>query len=191
MEPAVLEPPAYEPFDSKSLLFRPATLSDLDRIYELEAAGYPSDEAASREKLEFRIENAPELFLVATSSSDDDGADRLVAYVCSTRSTAKQLTHDSMSKHEPEGSTVCIHSVCVDKKLWRNRIASRLLSAYLRLMIGLEPTVESVRLICKEDLVNLYEVAGFYTVGPSKVVHGQDPWLEMACDRDEFEAMYG
>jgi len=37
-----------------------------------------------------------------------------------------------------------------------------------------------VRLLCKEELVPLYAASGFRLVGPSPVVHGQDPWMEMA-----------
>lgn len=36
-----------------------------------------------------------------------------------------------------------------------------------------------MRLICKQQLVPLYEGAGFAMVGPSPVVHGKDPWFEM------------
>lgn len=38
-----------------------------------------------------------------------------------------------------------------------------------------------MRLICKEPLVPLYAKAGFREVGPSPVVHGADPWIEMVA----------
>jgi hypothetical protein len=42
-----------------------------------QAAGYPEDEAATREKLQFRIEQAPNAFLLATTSGGG-GADEIV-----------------------------------------------------------------------------------------------------------------
>lgn len=39
--------------------------------------------------------------------------------------------------------------------------------------------LQSLLLICKEPLVPLYEKGGFRVVGPSDVVHGADPWIEM------------
>lgn len=74
---------------------------------------------------------------------------------------------------------LAIHSVCVDAAHRRQGVASRLLRAYLAYVQGTTPQLREVRLICKEQLVPLYGGAGFAMVGPSCVVHGQDPWLEM------------
>lgn len=38
-----------------SVFFRPPTLEDLHVIYEIEVQGYPADEAATLEKLQYRI----------------------------------------------------------------------------------------------------------------------------------------
>eukprot|EP00965_Chrysotila_dentata_P196713 6177751-Pleurochrysis_carterae.AAC.7 len=42
--------------------FRPVTLDELDTAYRIEAASYPSDEAASREKLHMRLTKASDYF---------------------------------------------------------------------------------------------------------------------------------
>ena len=47
---------------------------------------------------------------------------------------------------------------------------------------------ERVLLICKEQLVCLYEAAGFNNLGPSDVVHGQDPWILMGCSLPPSES---
>ena len=39
-----------------------------------------------------------------------------------------------------------------------------------------------VLLICKQYLQPLYAQAGFTLIGPSAVVHGQDPWFEMRLE---------
>lgn len=41
------------------------------------------------------------------------------------------------------------------------------------------PTLQEVRLICKDNLIRLYEGAGFSLVGPSDIEHGKDRWFEM------------
>jgi hypothetical protein len=46
-------------------------------------------------------------------------------YVCGTCSSAATLTHESMSRHEPEGRLLCIHSVCVAEARRRKGVATR------------------------------------------------------------------
>jgi hypothetical protein len=64
----------------------------------------------------------------------------------------------------------------------------RLLQSYLTYVQATSPGIKEVRLICKEEMVPLYEGAGFTLVGPSPVVHGQDPWLEFACALGDGDA---
>ena len=61
---------------------------------------------------------AREAFLVAmkqSSASNGDscpsGHEAMVGYICGTLSAAEKLTHESMSRHDPEGDMLCIHSV--------------------------------------------------------------------------------
>jgi guanine nucleotide exchange factor len=80
------------------IYFREARLSDLDRIHTLEAAGYPEDEAASYEKLKFRLTHAEGLFLAAVVRGPSDTPlenpkDVLIGYICSTLTTSPTLTH--------------------------------------------------------------------------------------------------
>ncbi|KAL4425741.1 hypothetical protein ABPG75_009757 [Micractinium tetrahymenae] len=170
---------AYEPAPLE--FFRPATLEDLDRITALEAAGYPPDEAASRERLEYRLKHAGAQFLAAVcpAAAAEDGRLEVIGFVCGTLSCADKLTEESMGAHEPEGDLLAIHSVCVDAAHRRGGVASRLLRAYLSYVQGTTPGLREVRLICKERLIPLYAGVGFQMVGPSDVVHGKDPWFEM------------
>ncbi|GLC71902.1 hypothetical protein PLESTF_001179100 [Pleodorina starrii] len=113
----------------------------------------------------------------------DGGADpEVVGYVCGTCTNAGRLTHDSMATHDPEGSLLCIHSVVVEAALRRKGLATRLLRAYVLYVQATTPNLRAVRLICKQDLIGLYEKAGFRLLGPSDVVHGRDPWFEMALE---------
>jgi GNAT superfamily N-acetyltransferase len=154
------------------------------RCAELEAAGYPADEAASPERLAYRQRHAGDFFWVAHDGTAADGVDGVVGFVCGTLSRADALTAETMGAHDPEGTTLCVHSVCVAHAARRRGVASSLLRAYLRLLPGVAPALRSVRLIAKPHLTPLYLRAGFALVGPSPVVHGEDAWLEF-CHRFE------
>ncbi|KAL0042704.1 hypothetical protein WJX79_008208 [Trebouxia sp. C0005] len=127
----------YQVIPEDLIFFRPVEPTDLSRIKKLEAAGYPTDEAASPAALEFRASQASDLFMVAVASGSVNNAqhlaDTLVGYTCGTLTTADALTHESMSRHDPEGQTLCIHSVCVAAEHQRKGIARRMLKAYLQL----------------------------------------------------------
>eukprot|EP00955_Chlamydomonas_euryale_P038645 351146-Chlamydomonas_euryale.AAC.1 len=65
----------------------------------------------------------------------------------------RQLTHDSMSTHEPDGTTLCIHSVCVAQPHRRRGVASAALRAYINYVRATSPHLRQVRLISKQYLV--------------------------------------
>lgn len=54
----------------------------------MEEASYPPDEAASRERLQYRLANAGDVFMVACSTTE------VVGFVCATLSNSQQMTHD-------------------------------------------------------------------------------------------------
>eukprot|EP00244_Chara_vulgaris_P013382 TRINITY_DN7576_c0_g1_i2.p1 TRINITY_DN7576_c0_g1~~TRINITY_DN7576_c0_g1_i2.p1 ORF type:complete len:209 (-),score=18.92 TRINITY_DN7576_c0_g1_i2:292-918(-) len=160
------------------IYYRPAHEDDLPRINALEQESYPSDEAASPSTMQYRMTHAPSFFLVAERMSAN-GENKIVGYVCSTVSVIDKLAHSTMFAHDPTGSCLCIHSVCVDKTERRKGIGSRLLQAYVRYVAATaEGQIKTIRLLCKEKLVPFYCMAGFSVVGPSDVVHGRDRWIE-------------
>ena len=158
-------------FCASSLVFRLCTPSDVARCAELEAASFPPDEAASREKIAFRCSVASSFFLLAL-----DG-DEVVAFANGTLSAGNHLRQETMAKHDAAGTLLCLHSLVVDCGWRRKGIALRLLSEYLR---RLPPSVREVRLLAKASLSPLYSRAGFRLVGQSDVQHGKDRWDEWA-----------
>ncbi|KLO18228.1 acyl-CoA N-acyltransferase [Schizopora paradoxa] len=165
---------------------------DVPKAFEIESESYPADEAATLDAFVQRQKQAPELFLGAYIHSDEPKSGssenrKLIGYICATLSSSSTLTHSSMSTHEPNGTSVCIHSVCAAPAHRRRGIATRLLKEYLsRLQQASDesenkksPKYSRVLLIAHDDLRALYENAGFEWVGPSAVVHGARPWFEM------------
>lgn len=87
-----------------------------------------------------------------------------------------------MSVHQHEGTSVCIHAVCVSPEHRRKGIALALLKEYI---VRLERArqdgskYERVLLITHDNMRSLYDRAGFEWLGKSDVVHGALPWYNM------------
>ena len=135
---------------------------------------YPADEAGSYESFVYRQSVAPELFLGAYDPSDGKP---LIGFTCSTLSKSESLTHESMTNHDPEGKTICIHSVCVDPAHQRQKVGSALLEEYIRRWTN--GPYDGISLIAHEELTGFYVAAGFELIGKSGVVHGSKPWFEL------------
>lgn len=119
----------------------------------------------------YRQSVAPDLFLGAYDQK------RLIGFICSTLSESESLTHESMTTHNPEGKTICIHSVCVDPGYQRQKVGSALLEEYVRRWTN--GPYDGISLIAHEELINFYVAAGFKLIGESEVVHGSKPWFEL------------
>ncbi|KAG1654568.1 hypothetical protein FOA52_009009 [Chlamydomonas sp. UWO 241] len=174
----------YAVVEADALYFRPPTLEDLPSIHALESAGYPPDEAAPEASLRMRIEECGQLFLCAVSGGGG-GVDEIVGYVCATCTAAPKLTHESMSTHDPDGTLLCIHSVCVAEGQRCKGIATRTLGAYLNFVCATSPQLTQIRLLSKENMLKLYTGVGFTLLGPSDVVHGAETWYELSYDLAE------
>ncbi|CAG8791928.1 36719_t:CDS:2, partial [Gigaspora margarita] len=173
--------------DSKSfldsLIFEYVGASDIKRAFQLESEGYPPEESATLEKLAYRQNVAPTLFLGAylpSSFSDSHSTlseRQLIGFVVSTLANASTITEESMSHHNPVGKTVCIHSVCVDKLYRRRGVATCMLNEYIKRLRNesqnkdMNLKYERVALMCHENLIPLYQKVGFILKGESQVVH--------------------
>ncbi|XP_043556113.1 uncharacterized N-acetyltransferase C9.02c-like isoform X2 [Chiloscyllium plagiosum] len=154
------------------------TLSDGDvaAAWALETAGYPPEEAASLAKLQYRQREAGELFLGHFVD------DQLIGFVCGTRSLEDHLTEESMDVHEPTGTTICIHSVCVDGAWRRRGVALGLLRGYVARAALTLPPPRRICLLSHQQLLPLYTKAGFTMLGLSSVSHGPEAWYECAIE---------
>jgi predicted PhzF superfamily epimerase YddE/YHI9/ribosomal protein S18 acetylase RimI-like enzyme len=166
-----------------SLVFRPVTGADHEAVVSLEKASYPADEAATPEKLRFRIENAPHLFRVLEHV--EGSAREIIGFVCATATDKTVLTEESMSAHIKEGGrSVAIHSVVVAEKWRRKGLAKHMLGLYKAQLAESEECIlyERVLLITHKENAGLYASCGFQMVGLSEVHHGSQPWYEMSYD---------
>jgi len=157
------------------LAFRWAEARDLPRIKALEAASYPADEAATPQRLEFRLAHAAEFFLVC----EDPSSHEVVGFVCATVASGDALTEESMASHDPRGDNLCIHSVVVEQARRRRGIASAMLAHYVSAIDAREDRAKPrlASLLSKEHLCPFYQAAGFSLIGPSPVEHGSEQWF--------------
>ena len=88
-----------------------------------------------------------------------------------------------MSEHNPDGTTLCVHSVVTEGGHRRKQIGTKTLKAYVQWVVRRRPEVERVLLLCKRELIGFYEGVGFRMVGPSEVEHGADQWYEMSMKK--------
>ncbi|KAL1926171.1 hypothetical protein VTP01DRAFT_6036 [Rhizomucor pusillus] len=163
------------------LVYAPATLNDLDVVHQLEESSYHPDEAASREQLANRIKYAettdPNLFLIARRADTGE----IAGFVCTTLTTAPLVTDESMKTHEPEGKTVCLHSVCVAPSARRQGVATAMLRYWIQLLQD-SNRYSRIALLSRPNLLPLYGSVGFKDLGVSEVVHGPDPWYDAVLD---------
>jgi ribosomal protein S18 acetylase RimI-like enzyme len=133
----------------------------------------------------YRQQHAPTLFLGAflAPSSSHSAKPVLLGFICSTLTSSPLVTHASMSAHDPHGTTIAIHSLCVSPTHRRMGVGYALLQEYAkRAHAGAMGPVERVALMSRAGLTGLYEQAGFREVGESAVQHGKEKWVDMVLD---------
>ncbi len=167
------------------LNFRRPTPKDIPRCYEIEAASYPADEAASLQSLYYRQENAGPYFQLCTIPSSDNTDETIIGFVCSTRCT--EFTEESMSQHTRSGKLLAIHSVVVEEQYRGQGIARTMLQKYVNNIKQQQNYgINSMVLLAKKHLLGFYVQCGFQVNRPSPIVHGKELWyeLEQSCHQN-------
>lgn len=154
----------------------------LGQVSSLESDNYPADEACTLDNFHYRLTHASPYFRVARAVSSG----MVLGFCVGTLSSSSELSHATMFQHDPQGTYLCIHSVCVARLLQRQGLGREILREYLRQVRSCSDAshVRGVRLISKAHLIPFYESCGFTLVGPSKVVHGAETWYECKIDWD-------
>lgn len=106
-------------------------------------------------------------------------------FINGTCTTHNEVTEESMETHEPEGTTLIIHSVVIHPDHRRRGLATAMLSYYLERMCE-NSRISRILLIAKGNLLGFYTSVGFKVLRLSPVVHGLDPWFEMSLDLSEI-----
>jgi ribosomal protein S18 acetylase RimI-like enzyme len=156
------------------LHFRTAQPSDAARCHEIETSAYEGDEAATLEKIQTRIAQYPEGFLVLEAGG------QLVGFINSGCAHVVEMADEAFKEligHAADAPNVVIMSVVITPEQQGNGYARLLMEAFVRRMEALGK--RTLHLMCKERHVQLYRRLGFQYVQPSASGHGGMAWHEM------------
>lgn len=154
--------------------FRLATISDIDRCFQIESIAYEGDEAATREKIATRIAQYPEGFLVMELNGNIIG---FINSGCAHEVVMSDEAFKELIGHDSSAPNVVIMSVVLDPAYQGKGYATSLMQQFIEKMNDMGKT--TIHLMCKERHVGLYEHFGYCYVKPSPSDHGGMSWHEM------------
>ncbi|NLS00433.1 GNAT family N-acetyltransferase [Rhizobium sp. P38BS-XIX] len=160
-----------------STLFRQPLLNDASRCFEIETSAYEGDEAATLEKIEKRIAQYPEGFLLLEA----DG--KIVGFInsgCAFDVVMSDEEFKELIGHDPAAPNVVIMSVVVDTAEQGKGYSKLLMQRFIEQMRAAGK--KTIHLMCKEKHVPLYDRMGYRYVKPSASDHGGMAWHEMIME---------
>lgn len=147
---------------------------DLASCHAIEAACYGA-EGATRERIQKRIVEYPQGFLVAERFG------QVVGFVNSGSTHKDDISDEALKDlvgHDPDGRHMVIFSLAVQPDLRKRGISKYLLRQFIQRSQALGK--ERILLLCKHELISYYRKFGFIHRGESKSRHGGLQWHEMA-----------
>lgn len=158
----------------ENIIIRTVRPTDLMRCYEIETTSYEGDEAATKEKIETRIHQYPEGFIVLDVEGTTAG---FINSGCAYDVVMSDEEFKELVGHDPLAPNVVIMSVVVAPEYQGKGYSSRLMQAFIARMESLGK--QRIFLMCKEKHIGLYEKFGFEYLSPSPSEHGGMRWHEM------------
>lgn len=156
------------------LKIRNGSIEDLEECFILESKTFPECEAASKENIKIRLSEFSAGFIVG----EIDG--KIVAHINSGSTNKDDITDEefkSLIGHESGGKNIVIFSVAVNPEYQKLGIASKMMREFIE--ISKEINKKNILLICKENLIGMYEKMGYKKNGISASTHGGAVWYEM------------
>ena len=156
------------------LSIRPATMADLDRCAEIEAACFPKEQAASRASIRDRLSVYPGHVLLG----ERDGA--VVGYAMGPVIDVPAIADEMFANaacHDPAGRYQSVFSLAVHPDWQRQGCGRQLLNALIDL--ARREGRQAVTLTCRQEKIAYYESFGFVNQGTAASVHGGVVWYDM------------
>jgi ribosomal protein S18 acetylase RimI-like enzyme len=165
--------PECKDFPADNITIRHVERSDLDACHFIESVCYTSD-AASKEKIQKRIDIFPEGFLVAELKG------RIVGMINSGGTNKEDISDDAfkdMVGHEHTGKNIVVFSLAVLPEYQGRGVSKKLLSKFIG--VSRDMRKQKILLICKSGLIPYYHKYGFVYGGKSRSTLGGFEWHEM------------
>ena len=166
--------------ERKSLMeqfeFRTIHKNETDEAAQIEQICFPPHEACSKQAIKDRVENAPELFLVAVDKKNSKIAGFLNGLATDEVSFRDEFFTD-VKLHNPGGRHIMLLGLDVLPE-YRNRgLAREIICQYLKR--ERENGRELLVLTCLEEKVDMYKKMGFSDGGIANSSWGGEEWHEM------------
>ncbi|HFP9381298.1 TPA: GNAT family N-acetyltransferase [Raoultella ornithinolytica] len=158
-----------------NIVYRQATLADVERCFEIETSAYEGDEAATREKIATRIQQYPEGFLCMERQGEVIG---FINSGCAWEVVMSDEAFKELVGHDPRAPNVVIMSVVIAPEHQGKGYSTALIERFIRQMAQAQKS--AIHLMCKDRHVALYERFGFRYERPSASDHGGMSWHEMS-----------
>ena len=156
------------------LKIRNGRLEDLEACFILEGKTFPEEEAACRKNIEIRLKKFSEGFIVGELDGE------IVTHINSGSTNKEDITDEEFKGligHEDGGENIVIFSVAVDPVHQNKGIAKMMMKEFIE--ISREMGKKKIFLLCKENLMGMYERMGYRKIGISASTHGGAVWYEM------------
>lgn len=157
-----------------NIRIRQARPEDLASIAALEAACFPSAEAADSAAFEKRLKTFPQSFFVAEADGQIVG---MINGCVTDDETISDVLYEDSTRHNPGGRYQSIFGLDVLPDFQHNGIASILMTHLIHKTM--DSGKEGLILTCKENLISFYESFGYQNLGVSASTHGGAVWYDM------------
>jgi predicted N-acetyltransferase YhbS len=170
------------------IIIRHVLPNDLEECFIVETAGFPPEEAATRETIKLRIDMFPEGFLVAEMNG------RVVGILNSGATNKDDISDEELKQlvgHDPAGKNMVVFALAVLPEFQKQGIARELMTRFVD--EARQEGKENVMLLCKQHLIAYYESMGFTHTGLSRSTHGGAEWHKMRlalarhCEEEHFD----
>ena len=176
--------------DTDTISYRPVTWDDIHTCCQIAATSFQEDEIANFDNLTYMQQYAGEYFWCASLPADEDHdhqckKDIIIGFISSSR--CMDFAKECISKHDPKGSILAIHSVVVDPKFQYQDIATAMMQNYLTQIVHLSNLIDTsgfqtVKLLARSDMLSCYVDMGFLVLRPSPISRENGYELEARQD---------
>ena len=156
------------------LKIRNGKLEDLEACFILEGKTFPEEEAACKENIKIRLSKFAEGFIVGELEG------KIIAHINSGSTNQEDITDEEFKGligHKDGGKNIVIFSVAVDPIHQKKGIAKIMMNKFIE--ISREMKKEKILLLCKDNLMEMYQKMGYKKIGISASTHGGAVWYEM------------
>ncbi len=145
---------------------------------QVEEICFPPNEACTKERMLARVEQFPEMFLVAV----DKQTGKIAGFINGLATNEYKFRDEfftDVKLHDPQGKNVMILGVDVLPEYRRQGLAREMMFEYLRR--EQEKDRAMVCLTCLAGKVKMYKKLGFQDRGAADSSWGGEQWHEMSC----------